>query len=129
MQRESILVIDDSPINLKLIKLLLLSEGYEIRTATNAPEALTVLETFSPSLIFMDLQLPGMSGLDLVRSLKKQPATKDIIVIALTAYAMLGDQQKAEAAGCDGYITKPIDTRALPGMVAEFLRRARKSGS
>jgi CheY-like chemotaxis protein len=121
--REAILVVDDNPTNLKLLKHILLAEGYEIKTACHAPEALSILETFRPSLIFMDLQLPGMSGLDLTRHLKAQPATKDIIVVAVTAYAMLGDEEKAKEAGCDGYITKPIDTRSLPNLVARFLAR------
>jgi CheY-like chemotaxis protein len=69
----------------------------------------------------MDLQLPGLSGLELTRRLKADPATCDIRVLAVTAYAMKGDQQAALAAGCDGYLPKPIDTRALPGVVARYL--------
>ena len=86
-------------------------------------EALDVLRTFRPRLILMDLQLPGVDGLQLTRALKQDPATRDIRVVALTAYAMKGDEQKALGAGCDGYIAKPINTRTLAGVVAGYLER------
>ena len=122
MAGEPILIVDDNLINLKLVRVLLLTEGYEVGTATDAEEALAVLaDGFSPRLILMDLQLPGMDGLELTRRLKADPATRNIIILALTAYAMKGDEQKALAAGCDGYIPKPIDTRTLPGVVASYL--------
>ncbi len=69
----------------------------------------------------MDLQLPGIDGLELTRRLKSDPATRDIIVVAMTAYVMEADEERAAKAGCDGYISKPIDTRALPGQVARYL--------
>ena len=94
--------------------MLLLGEGYDVRTAGDAEEALAVLATFRPRLILMDLQLPGMDGLELTRRLKADPATRDIVIVALTAYAMKGDEERARAAGCDGYVTKPIDTRRCP---------------
>jgi two-component system cell cycle response regulator DivK len=118
MAAEPILIVDDNPINLKLARVLLMNEGYEVKTAPDAEEALKIIETFKPRLILMDIQLPGMDGLELTRRLKNSPDTKDILVLALTAYAMKGDDEKAMAAGCDGYITKPIDTQALPGMIA-----------
>jgi two-component system, cell cycle response regulator DivK len=118
---EPILIVDDNPANLKLIRVLLLSEGYEVRGAVDAEEALAVLKEFRPRLILMDLQLPGMDGLTLTRQLKADPATRNIAILALTAYAMKGDDQKAREAGCDGYITKPIDTRSLPQQIARFL--------
>ncbi len=116
-----ILVVDDNPANATLLAFLLEKNGYEIRTAADADEALEILEGFLPRLIMMDLQLPGMDGLALTRKLKADPATRGIIIIALTAYAMKGDEERARAAGCDGYVSKPIDTRALPGVVANFL--------
>ncbi len=122
MAGEPILIVDDNAMNLKLTQVLLSSLGYTVRTATNAEEALAALATFRPQLILMDLQLPGIDGLELTRRLKADPATRDICIVALTAYAMKGDEQRAHAAGCDGYITKPIDTRALPGVVAGYLR-------
>ena len=123
MAAEPILIVDDNAINLKVVRVLLLTEGYEVRTATDAEEALAVLaEGFSPRLILMDLQLPGMDGLELTRRLKADPATRKIIIVALTAYAMKGDEEKALEAGCDGYVSKPIDTRALPEVIAGYLR-------
>lgn len=118
-----ILAVDDNLTNLKLIRVLLTTEGYEVRTATDAGEALEVLKTFRPRLILMDLQLPGIDGLALTRRLKADPATRDITILALTAYAMKGDEEKALDAGCDGYVAKPIDTRALPRVVAEYVDR------
>src|SRR4051812_13726291 len=124
MISEPILIVDDSPANLKLVRVLLHAAGYEVRVATDAEQALKVLETWRPRLILMDIQLPGMDGLTLTRRLKDDPATRDILIIALTAYAMKGDEERARAAGCDGYISKPIDTEALPRIVAEHLARA-----
>lgn len=121
MAGESILIVDDNATNLKLARLLLLSEGYDVRTATDAEEALGELEHRHPRMILMDLQLPGMDGLALTRKLKADPLTRDILVIALTAYSMKGDREVALKAGCDGYVTKPIDTRALARLVASFL--------
>ncbi len=123
MAAEPVLIVDDNVANLKLAKVLLVKEGYEVRTAGDAEEALKVMEGFKPRLILMDLQLPGMDGLTLTRKLKAEPATRDIVIVALTAYAMKGDEEKARAAGCDGYITKPIDTQSFPGLVARTLDR------
>lgn len=123
MAGELMLVVDDNPTNLKLIRILLAEEGYQVRTAADAEEALRVLETFRPRMILMDLQLPGMDGLALTRKLKADPATKDILILAISAYAMKGDEQRIFAAGCDGYVTKPIDTRVLPDTVAGLLIR------
>lgn len=116
-----ILIVDDNQMNLKLVRVVLSGEGYEVRTAADAEEALGVLEQWHPSLILMDIQLPGMDGLQLTRRLKAAAATREILIVAITAYAMKGDEQKALAAGCDGYLTKPIDTRILPDVVARYL--------
>jgi CheY-like chemotaxis protein len=124
MAGEGILVVDDNPANGKLVRFLLTKRGYDVRVAMDAVEALSLLETFEPQLILMDLQLPGMDGLELTRRLKTQDRTRDIPIIAVTAYAMKGDEQKARAAGCDGYVTKPIDTHALPVVVNEHIARA-----
>jgi CheY-like chemotaxis protein len=124
MAGEQIMVVDDNPANLKLMEFLLLGEGYEIRTAGNAEEALSVLQEFQPRLILMDLQLPGMGGLDLTRRLKAEPATRDVIILALTAFAMKGDEQRALDAGCDGYVAKPIDVETLPALIARYLAGA-----
>lgn len=121
MAREPILIVDDNPQNLKLAKVILVREGYDVRTATDAEDALSVLEWFTPRLILMDLQLPRMDGLELTRRIKADPARGAVIIIALTAYAMKGDEERAFAAGCDGYMSKPIDTDALPRVVAQYL--------
>jgi two-component system cell cycle response regulator DivK len=118
---EPILIVDDNPTNLKLARVVLAAEGYEVRVAVDAEEALTMLAGFHPRLILMDLQLPGMDGLTLTRRLKEDPATSDVAILALTAYAMKGDEEKARQAGCDGYITKPIDTRTMAAVIAGVL--------
>lgn len=118
-----ILIIDDNPANLKLARVLLEGDGYEIRTATSAEDAMMRLETYRPDLILMDIQLPGIDGLELTRRLKRDEKTRDIVIVALTAYAMKGDDLKAREAGCDGYITKPIDTRSLSSVLASHLER------
>ena len=123
MALELVLIVDDNPQNLKLAKVILVAAGYEVKTAIDAEEALRILESLTPRLILMDLQLPRMDGLDLARRLKADPAHRNIIIIALTAYAMKGDDEKAFAAGCDGYISKPIDSDAFPRVVAEHLAR------
>ena len=121
MSGETILIVDDNAANLKLARVLLQGEGYDVWTAADAEEAMRVLQTYTPRLILMDIQLPGMDGLELTRRLKADVATKDIVILALTAYAMKGDEDKARAAGCDGYIAKPIDVGSLPGVIAHHL--------
>lgn len=124
MAGEPILIVDDNLTNLKLLRVLLEAEGYVIRTAAHASEALQVLLDFDPQLILMDIQLPDMDGLTLTRLLKADPRMADITVVALTAYAMRGDEERALAAGCSGYITKPVDTRQLVRQVAQYLAPA-----
>jgi CheY-like chemotaxis protein len=116
-----ILVVDDNPTNLKLVSAVLEFEGYDILKAVDAEEAQVVLATTLPDLILTDIALPGMDGLTFTRKLKAEGRTRDIRIVALTAFAMKGDDQRALNAGCDGYIAKPIDTRKLPGQVAGFL--------
>jgi two-component system cell cycle response regulator DivK len=121
MAGEPILIVDDNAANLKLARVLLKGEGYDVRTAADAEEALEVLREFRPRLILTDLQMPGMDGFELTRRLKADPRLQGVIVLALTAYAMKGDEARARAAGCDGYVAKPIDTRGLPGVIAAYL--------
>src|SRR5690349_254339 len=124
MAAEEILIVDDNAANLKLARVLLTVEGYQVRVASDAEQALRLLEGYRPQLILMDIQLPGMDGLELTRRLKADPETRDIVIIALTAYAMKGDDERARAAGCDGYVSKPIDTRSLPQVLASHLAGA-----
>lgn len=116
-----ILIVDDNATNLKLVTYLMKANGYDVDTAADAEAAMSAISAARPDLILMDLQLPGIDGLELTRRLKAEPQTADIKIIAVTAYAMKGDQEKALEAGCDAYVTKPIDTRALPVLIAEKL--------
>jgi len=117
MGRDAVLIVDDNPTHLKLLRVLLAAESYALRTASTSEEALAILESFRPRLILTDIQLPGLDGLDFARRLKSNPATRDIIILAITAYSMAGDEEKALRAGCSGYVTKPLDTRTLPATV------------
>jgi CheY-like chemotaxis protein len=125
MSGEPILVVDDNPTNLKLVRVLLSGEGYEVRAALDAEEAVLILQSFRPQLILMDLQLPGMDGYELTRQLKADAQTRDIAIVAVTSYAMKGDEKLALDAGCDAYVSKPIDTEALPKLIAAYLRSDR----
>jgi CheY-like chemotaxis protein len=121
MSPARILIVDDNPVNLKLAASLLEFSGHQVFKAGDASQALDIIGQTPPDLILMDIALPGMDGLTLTRQIKADPATRHIRIVALTAFAMKGDDQKARAAGCDGYITKPIDTRKFAGQVAEVL--------
>jgi CheY-like chemotaxis protein len=123
MPNEAILVVDDNPLNLKLARLLLSMEGYQVRTAETAAAAVTVLETFHPRMILMDVQLPGMDGLELTQRLRADPSFDDVVILAVTAFAMAADEQRAKEAGCDGFVTKPLDTRSLPELVRAYLEK------
>lgn len=116
-----ILIMDDNPTNLLLARAVLEAKGYRVRVATKGTELEPCLKERLPDLILMDIQLPDVDGLTLTRRLKADPATAHIPVIALTAYAMVGDEEKARAAGCDGYITKPFSPQILADRVAAML--------
>lgn len=120
--KKSILLVDDCLANLKLTRFLLTEDGFEVRTAQNAEQALQALETSVPDIILMDIQMPGMDGLALTRHLRRHwdGFLCNVPIVALTASAIKGDEQIARAAGCDGYITKPIDTRTFVRMVREY---------
>ena len=121
MVSELIMVVDDNPVNMRLGCALLRRNGYEVRTAEDAREALALLRTVHPHLILMDIQLPDIDGLTLTRRLKADPATQDIVIVALTAFAMKGDEKKARDAGCNGYIPKPLETRTFINTMKRFL--------
>ena len=122
VMKKSILLVDDCLANLKLTRFLLTEDGFEVRTAQNAEQALQALEKSVPNIILMDIQMPGMDGLALTRHLRRdwEGSLCNVPIVALTASAIKGDEQIARAAGCDGYITKPIDTRTFVSMVREY---------
>lgn len=122
MAGEPVLVVDDTPANQKLLKILLAGEQYDVRVAGNAQDALAVLQTFRPQMILMDILLPGVDGLELTRQLRADPRTRDIRILGLTACAMPGDAERVLAAGCDGYLTKPIDVHTFLATIAGHLR-------
>ena len=124
MSDACILVVDDNPTNLKLVSDVLAFDGYRILKAADAEAAQEIIQAARPDLILMDIALPGMDGLTLTRQLKADEQTRQIVIVALTAFAMKGDEIKAREAGCDGYITKPFDTRTLSGTIADYLSRA-----
>ncbi len=121
MSGENVLVVEDNVMNLKLVRILLEQQEYVVTEALNAEEAIEILKYRDFDLILMDIQLPKMDGLTLTKMLKEDPKTSGIPIVALTAHAMRGDEQKAHAAGCVGYIPKPIDTVEFPNLVKKFL--------
>lgn len=123
-----ILVIEDNCVNRELVTDVLEANGFTVTQAPTAEEGLRLARELLPDLILMDISLPGMDGLAATRALKADPATSCLPVIALTAHVMRGDEAIALEAGCDGYLSKPIDTRKLPGTIVGFINAAR-SGS
>jgi len=124
MAGEKILIVEDNSMNMELVTDLLEASGYVVIQAGTAEEGIELARSELPDLILMDINLPGMDGLEATAILKKAPDTKGINVVVLTAHAMKGDEEKALAAGCAGYITKPIDTRKFPKTVARFIESA-----
>lgn len=118
----TILIVDDNATNLKLASVVLEMEGHAVVRAVDAEQALQLLDDLVPDLILMDIALPGMDGLTLTRRLKATASLSGVPIVALSAFAMKGDKERAMAAGCDGYITKPIDTRRFPQQVQSYFR-------
>ena len=116
-----ILVIEDHEDNRRILRDLLTSAGYESIEAVTGEEGVVLAETHRPNLILMDIQLPGVDGYEATRRIKANPALRHIPVIAVTSYALSGDDVKAREAGCDAYVTKPFSPRALLAKVREFL--------
>lgn len=116
-----ILVVDDNPLNITLAEVVLLAEQFAVETAADGSEAMQKVASFQPDLILLDIQMPGMDGLEVTRDLKANPATRHIRVIAFTAFAMRGDEAKMRAAGCDGYLSKPIDVKTFGAQVRTYL--------
>jgi len=121
MTNKSILLVDDCLPNLKLTRFLLKQGGFKVGTAESAEQALAALEECVPDMILMDIQLPGMDGLALTRHLRRDASLRAVPIVAFTASAIKGDEELARAAGCDGYITKPIDTRTFVSAVRKYV--------
>jgi putative two-component system response regulator len=118
---KSVLVVEDNELNMKLVRSLLKLENINVLEATTAEQAIEMAKEEKPNLILMDIQLPGMDGLSATRNLKKDKDLKDIPVVAITAYAMQGDREKALSAGCSDYITKPIDIKSFASVISQHL--------
>jgi two-component system cell cycle response regulator DivK len=126
---EKILIVEDNPASQRLLEMALRPKDYILLKAADGAEALDMALREHPDLILLDVRLPGMDGLEVARRLRHNPAFNQMPIICVTAYAMMGDQEKALNAGCDVYLAKPIDTRKLPELVAEMLRRPQKKMS
>ncbi len=124
--KEKILIVEDNPLNMKVIEMTLEAENYILLEASDGEEALEMAMRERPDLILMDIRLPKMSGLEVTRKLRETPAFSHTPIIGLTAYAMKGDREKVIESGCDAYLSKPISTRELPGMIAEMLSQRQK---
>lgn len=123
-----ILVVEDNLPNMKLVEMILVSHGYTMLKAMDGEEALEVAVRDKPDLILMDIQLPKINGMEVVKRLREMPAFQQTPIIAITAYAMKGDKEKFIESGCDAYVSKPINTRELPGLIAELLKSRMKVG-
>lgn len=121
MMKEKILIVEDNPQNMELMEILLSRWNYTLLKATDGEEALNVAVREHPDLIIMDLRLPKMNGLEVTRRLRETPAFNYTPIIAVTAYAMRGDKKRAIEAGCNAYLTKPVNTRELPRIITGML--------
>ncbi len=108
--------------NVTLVRVILSAEGFEVESAVNAQEAIHQIGAFRPELILMDIQLPGVDGLELTRQIKAEPSNRHIVIVAFTAFAMRGDEEKMRAAGCDGYVSKPIEVGKFAAQIRLLLR-------
>jgi two-component system cell cycle response regulator DivK len=120
-----VLIVEDNAANMTLARFLVQAAGHSVISATDAEAGLTLAQAERPDLILMDIQLPGMDGLEATAQLKRDDATRSIPVIALTALAMKGDEERIRAAGCDDYIAKPLDYRDLFAVISAQLSAAR----
>jgi two-component system, cell cycle response regulator DivK len=124
MNAPRVLVVDDNAMNVDLVSFLLTADGMHVQSAADAAQAHARIAGQHPDLILMDIQLPGVDGLELTRRLKTDAATRAIPIVALTAYAMKGDEARMLAAGCDGYIAKPVEVATFTQQVRSFLAGA-----
>jgi CheY-like chemotaxis protein len=121
MNAPRVLIVDDNAMNVDLVSFLLAADAMQVEAALDATQADACITAQHPDLILMDIQMPGVDGLELTRRLKADAATRHIVVVALTAYAMKGDEARMRAAGCDGYIAKPIEVASFASRVRSFL--------
>ena len=125
--KAKILIVEDNPLHMKLMEMTLRAQDYTLLKATDGEKALDMAMRERPDLILMDIRLPKMNGFEVTRKLREDRAFNHTPIIALTAHAMRGDREKVIESGCDTYLTKPIDTRELPGVIAEMLLKRRKT--
>ena len=128
MTAPRILIVDDHATNLELTRFVLEADGLLVDAVSNARQALQHIRTAPPDLVLMDIQMPGIDGLDLTRRLKADPATRPIVVVAFTAYAMKGDEARLLSAGCDGYLAKPINVALFANQVRALLAAGVQTG-
>ena len=121
MSSARVLVVDDNQLNLDLARYVLEADGFVVDEALRVDGAWALLRQCRPDIILVDIQLPGSDGLTLVRAVKATPGFESIPVIAFTAYAMQGDEERFRAAGCDGYLVKPMDVHSFANSVRAFL--------
>lgn len=126
MLKDKVMIVEDNPQNMKLIEMLLRSKSYILLKACDGEEALDTATREQPDLIVMDMQLPKMSGIEVTKRLRQMPVFRHTPIIALTAYAMRGDKERFLEAGCDAYLSKPINTRELPAIIDRMLQEYKK---
>jgi two-component system cell cycle response regulator DivK len=124
MTAPRVLVVDDNAINIELVSYVLGADGFVVAGASDAQDALDKVALFRPHIVLMDVQMPHVDGLELTRFIRAEPSMCNVVVIAFTAYAMKGDEQKMLAAGCDGYLTKPLDVATFAASVRKYLPAA-----
>lgn len=126
MAGETILIVEDNPLNMELARDILEARGYTVLEANTAQEGIEAVQQHKPALVLMDVQLPGMDGLTATKLLRQDSTLSQVCIVALTAHAMKGDEEKVLEAGCNGYISKPIDTRQFPLQIADFLQKVKQ---
>ncbi len=126
--KRTILVIEDNEQNLYLATFLLERHGYAVAPARSGPEGIALAEQIDAALVVLDIQLPLMDGYDVARALRRQPALDTVPIVAVTSYAMVGDRERALAAGCDGYIEKPINPDTFMAQIEQHLNTGRAVG-
>ncbi len=127
MSKRRVLIVDDTQATTDLTAFVLNAAAFAVQSATDAASAILQVQLFKPDLILMDVQMPGVDGLELTRRLKADPSTRHIVVVAFTAFAMRGDETRMRAAGCDGYISKPFDVASFAKTVHSYIQASAAS--